>query len=77
MKNSPTNKSGSFIKEDKHEDCERCRIKNSKVRVCDHHKSSILQPNPSQLSLRELNGGMPSKIDINETNRINLFPAPL
>jgi hypothetical protein len=32
MKNSPTNKSGSFIKEDKHEDCERCRIKNSKVR---------------------------------------------
>jgi hypothetical protein len=77
MKNSPTNKSGSFIKDDRHEDCERCRIKNSKVRVCDHYKSGILQSNPSQLSLRELNPGMPSKIDINDSNRINLFPAPI
>ena len=54
MKNSPTNKSGSFINDDKHEDCERCRIKNSKVRCSHHYKSGILQPNPSQLSLKEL-----------------------
>ena len=48
MRNSPNNKSSSFIKDDKQEDCERCRVKNSKIR-CTHqqHKSSFLQPNAS------------------------------
>ncbi len=35
MRNSPNNKSSSFIKDDKQEECERCKAKNSKIR-CSH-----------------------------------------
>ena len=77
MKNSPANKSGSFIKEDKGDECERCKVKNSKVRCTHNHRSGLLQTNSSQISLRGESNGMLSKIEINDTNRINLFPAPL
>ena len=82
LKNSPSQKSSvglnknsssaSFLKEDKGETCERCIIKNGKMRCAHLKKGSYIHNSSFGLQ------NMPSKIDIAESSNhriITLFPT--